>query len=133
MSTKFVQIGVLPPFFKELWVILCEFQAVLKKSSSPEPLARKHSYLVCKVSRGLSYQFDQIRSLQPIFTILWYELHKTHFRLLMNGCTDFNKIWYTDVSKDPLTSLFKWCQYDLVSLNYANEIMTRHICGCNSV
>ena len=55
MSTKFVQIGVLPLFFRELWVIFCEIQPLLKKSSSPKPLARKHSYLVCEVPRGSSY------------------------------------------------------------------------------
>ena len=28
MSTKFVKIGVLPPFSEELWVILCNFQSL---------------------------------------------------------------------------------------------------------
>ena len=31
--TKFVKIGVLPVFFMELWVILCNFWPFLKKSS----------------------------------------------------------------------------------------------------
>ena len=53
--TKFVKIRVLPLFSEELWVILFEFWPILKKSSSPEPLVRNHSYLVCKVSRGSSY------------------------------------------------------------------------------
>ena len=31
--TNFVKIGVLPLFFMELWVILCNFLPILKKSS----------------------------------------------------------------------------------------------------
>ena len=38
--TKFVKIGVLPLFFMELWVILCNFWPILKKSSSIRPLTR---------------------------------------------------------------------------------------------
>ena len=48
--TKFVKIGVLPLFFMELWVILCNFWPILKKSSSIKPLTRNHSYLVPKGS-----------------------------------------------------------------------------------
>ena len=36
--TKFVKIGVLPLFFMELWVILCNFWPILKKSSFIKPL-----------------------------------------------------------------------------------------------
>ena len=54
-SIKFVQIGAPPLFFEELWVILCKFQSLLKKSSSPKPLAIEHSNLVFKVPRGSSY------------------------------------------------------------------------------
>ena len=35
-STKFVKIGVLPLFFMKLWVILCNFWPILKKSVKPE-------------------------------------------------------------------------------------------------
>ena len=44
--TKIVKIGVLPLFFMELWVILCNFCPILKKSSI-KPLTRNHSYLIC--------------------------------------------------------------------------------------
>ena len=50
--TKFVKIGVLPLFFMELWVILCNFWPILKKSSSVKPLTRNHSNLVWRVPRG---------------------------------------------------------------------------------
>ena len=53
--TKFVKIGVLPLFFMELWVILCNFWPILKKSSSIKPLTRNRSYLVWKVPRGSSF------------------------------------------------------------------------------
>ena len=53
--TKFVKIGVLPLFFMELWVILCNFWPILKKSSSIKPLTRNHSYLFWKVPRGSSF------------------------------------------------------------------------------
>ena len=53
--TKFVKIGVLPLFFMELWVILCNFWPILKKSSSIKPLIRNRSYLVWKVPRGSSF------------------------------------------------------------------------------
>ena len=39
--TKFVTIGVLSLFFMELWVILCNYWPILKKSSSIKPLTRK--------------------------------------------------------------------------------------------
>ena len=39
-STRFVKIGVPPLFLKELWVILCYFSPILKKSSSHKPLIR---------------------------------------------------------------------------------------------
>ena len=42
----FVEIGVLPLFFMELWVILFNFWPILEKSSSIKPLTRNHSYLV---------------------------------------------------------------------------------------
>ena len=50
--TKFVNIGVLPIFFMELQVILCNFWPILKKSI--KPLTRNHSYLVWRVPRGSS-------------------------------------------------------------------------------
>ena len=53
--TKFVKIGVLPLFFMELWVILCNFWPILKKSSSIKPLTRNHSNLVWRVPRGSSF------------------------------------------------------------------------------
>ena len=53
--TKFVKIVVLPLFFLELWVILCDFWPILKKSSSIKPLIRNHSYLVWRVPRGSSF------------------------------------------------------------------------------
>ena len=53
--TKFVKIGVLPLFVMELWVILCNFWPILKKSSSIKPLTRNHSYLVWRVPRGSSF------------------------------------------------------------------------------
>ena len=43
--TKVVKIGVLPLFVMELWVILCNFWPILKKSSI-KPVTRNHSYLV---------------------------------------------------------------------------------------
>ena len=52
--TKFVKIGVLPLFFMELWVILCNFWPILRKSSI-KPLTRNHSYLVWRVPRGSSF------------------------------------------------------------------------------
>ena len=52
--TKCVKIGVLPLFFIELWVILCNFWPILKKSSI-KPLTRNHSYLVWRVPRGSSF------------------------------------------------------------------------------
>ena len=52
--TKFVKIKVLPLFFMELWVILCNFWPILKKSSI-KPLTRNHSYLVWRVPRGSSF------------------------------------------------------------------------------
>ena len=51
--TKFVKIGVLPLFFIKLWVILCNFWPILKKSSI-KPLTRNYSYLVLRVPRGSS-------------------------------------------------------------------------------
>ena len=53
--TKFVKIGVLPLFFMELWVILCNFWPILKKSSSIKPLTRNRSYLVWRVPSGSSF------------------------------------------------------------------------------
>ena len=52
--TKFVKIGVLPLFFIELWVILCNFWPILKKSSI-KPLTRNHSNLVWRVPKGSSF------------------------------------------------------------------------------
>ena len=50
-ATKFVKIWVLPLFFMELWVVLCNFWPILKKSSI-KPLTRNHSYLIWRVPRG---------------------------------------------------------------------------------
>ena len=50
--TNIVKIGVLPLFSMELWVILCNFWPILEKSST-KPLIRKHSYLICRVPKGL--------------------------------------------------------------------------------
>ena len=52
--TKVVKIGVLPLFFMELWVILCNFWSILKKSSI-KPLTRNNSYLVWRVPRWSSF------------------------------------------------------------------------------
>ena len=52
--TKFVKISVLPLFFMELWVILCNFWPILKKSCI-KPLTRNRSYLVWRVLRGSSF------------------------------------------------------------------------------
>ena len=52
--TKFVKSGVLPLFFMELWVILCNCWSILKKSSI-KPLTRNHSYLVWRIPRGSSF------------------------------------------------------------------------------
>ena len=52
--TKFVKIRVLPLFSMELWVILCNFWPILKKSSI-KPLTRNHSYLVWRGPRGSSF------------------------------------------------------------------------------
>ena len=52
--TKFVKLRVLPLFFMELWVILCNFWPILKKSSI-KPLTRNHSYLVWRVPWGSSF------------------------------------------------------------------------------
>ena len=52
-STKFDKIRVLPLFFMELWVILCNFWPILKKKSSIKPLTRNDSHLVWRVPRGL--------------------------------------------------------------------------------
>ena len=49
--TKFVKIESK----MELWVILCNFWPILKKSSSIKPLTRNHSYLVWRVPRGSSF------------------------------------------------------------------------------
>ena len=51
--TKFVKIEVLPLFFVELWVILCNFWPILKKSI--KSLTRNHSYLIWKVPRVPSF------------------------------------------------------------------------------
>ena len=51
--TKFVQIGV-QPLSMELWVILCNFWSILRKSSI-KPLTRNHSYLVWRVPSGSSF------------------------------------------------------------------------------
>ena len=50
--TKFGKIGVLSLFFMELWVILCNFCPILKKSSIKPP-TRNHSYLFWRVPRGV--------------------------------------------------------------------------------
>ena len=52
--TKFVKIRVLPLFSMELWVILCNFWPILKKSSI-KSLTRNHSYLVWRGPRGSSF------------------------------------------------------------------------------
>ena len=51
--TKFLKIGVLPIFFMELWVILCNFWLILEKSI--KSLTRNLSYLVWRVPRGSSF------------------------------------------------------------------------------
>ena len=61
--SNIVKIRVLPLFFMELWVILCNFWPILKKSSSIKPRIRNHSYLICRVPRGSSFYFVQIRLL----------------------------------------------------------------------
>ena len=43
--TKFFKIWVLPLFFMNNGIILCNFWPILKKSSSIKPLTRNHSYL----------------------------------------------------------------------------------------
>ena len=60
--SNIVKIGVLSLFFMELLVILCNFWPILKKSSI-KTLTRNHSYLICRVPRGSSFYFVQIRSL----------------------------------------------------------------------
>ena len=50
--TKFVKIGVLPLFFMELWVILCNFWPILKKSSI-KPLIRNHSFFCLWSPQGV--------------------------------------------------------------------------------
>ena len=52
--TKFVKISMLPLFSMELWVTLCNFWTILKKSSI-KPLTRNHSYLDKRVPRGSSF------------------------------------------------------------------------------
>ena len=52
--TKFVKIGVLPLFFMELWVILCNFWLIF---------TRNHLYLVWRVPREHSLQSVLNRSL----------------------------------------------------------------------
>ena len=42
------------PIFMELWVILCNFWPIIKKSSI-KPLTRNHSYLVWRVPKGSSF------------------------------------------------------------------------------
>ena len=71
--TKVVKIGVLSLFVMELWVILCNFWPILKKSSI-KPVTRNHSYLVWRVPSVSSFKFVQIRLLCPIFTILINDL-----------------------------------------------------------
>ena len=51
-ALDFVEIRVGPLFFMELWVILCNFWLILKKSSSIKPLIRNHSYFVWRLPRG---------------------------------------------------------------------------------
>ena len=51
--TKFVKIWVLPLFFMESLVILCNFLTILKMSSSIKLLTRYHSYLVWRVFKEL--------------------------------------------------------------------------------
>ena len=46
-----LKIVLLPLFFMELWVILCNFWPILKKSSI-KLLIRNHSYLVWRVPLG---------------------------------------------------------------------------------
>ena len=53
LGEKFVKIGVLPLFFMEFWVILCNFWPILKKSSPVKPLTRNHSYLFWRVLEDL--------------------------------------------------------------------------------
>ena len=48
----FDKIRVLPLFFLELWVTLCKFLPILKKSSI-KALTRNHSYLVGRVPSEL--------------------------------------------------------------------------------
>ena len=48
-------LGVLLLFFMELWVILCNFWPILKKSSSIKTTDQNHSYLVWKVPSGSSF------------------------------------------------------------------------------
>ena len=52
--TKFVKIRVLPLFFMELWVILCNYWPILKKSSI-KLLTRNDSYSFWRVPRGPSF------------------------------------------------------------------------------
>ena len=51
--TKFVKIRVLPLFCMKLWVIMCNFWPILKKSI--KPLTRNHSFLVWRGLRGYSF------------------------------------------------------------------------------
>ena len=53
--TKFVKIVVLPVFFMELWVILCNFWPILKKICFYKTLTRNNSYLVWRVPMGFSF------------------------------------------------------------------------------
>ena len=54
-------LGTTPIFQGIMSNFLSEFQPVLKRFSL-KPLARKHSYLVCKVSRGSRHWFVKIES-----------------------------------------------------------------------
>ena len=102
--TKLSKIRMLPLFVMELWVILCNFWPILKKSI--KLLTRNHSYLIWRVPREPSFEFVQIRSLWPLFTILINDLRKSHFRLLSHHCTALLQILCGSFLGGPLQNVF---------------------------
>ena len=67
--TQFVKIEVLPLFFMELWVILCNFWPILEKSSI-KPLSRNQSHLVWRVPKGSSFN-RSVTTIVPLGTFMY--------------------------------------------------------------
>ena len=88
--TKCVKIRVLPLFFMELWVILCNFWPILKKSSI-KPLTRNLSYLFWRVPRVLGKYSYESHTLFILYLIENHTLFGEKFYFIwkfINGNTE---------------------------------------------